>query len=53
MTTAIAYKPAGLQITAARELLIKKNATLFVGIQRFGLVNHAPEFAAALIKATV
>jgi HK97 family phage major capsid protein len=52
-TTAIAYKPAGLQITAARELLIKKNATLFVGIQRFGLVNHAPEFGAALIKATV
>ena len=52
-TTAIAYKPSGLQITAARELLIRKNATLFVGIQRFGLLNHAPEFGAALVKATV
>jgi HK97 family phage major capsid protein len=52
-TTAIAYKPAGLQITAARELLIRKNATLFVGIQRFGVLNHAPEFGGALVKATV
>jgi HK97 family phage major capsid protein len=52
-STAIAMKPAGLQITAARELLIRKNATLFVGIQRFGILNHAPEFAAALVKATV
>jgi HK97 family phage major capsid protein len=52
-TTAIATKPAGLQITAARELLIKKNATLFVGIQRFGILNHAPEFGASLVKATV
>jgi len=52
-TTAIAMKPAGLQITAARELLIRKNATLFVGIQRFGILNHAPEFGAALVKATV
>ena len=52
-STAIAMKPAGLQITAARELLIRKNATLFVGIQRFGILNHAPELAAALVKATV
>ena len=52
-STAIAMKPAGLQITAARELLIRKNATLFVGIQRFGILSHAPEFAAALVKATV
>jgi len=52
-TSAIAYKPNGLQITAARELLIKKNATLFVGIQRFGVANHAPEFGGALVKATV
>jgi HK97 family phage major capsid protein len=52
-TTAIAMKPAGLQITAARELLIRKNATLFVGIQRFGILNHAPEFGASLVKATV
>ena len=52
-TTALAMKPAGLQITAARELLIRKNATLFVGIQRFGVLNHAPEFGAAMVKATV
>ena len=52
-TSAIAMKPNGLQITAARELLIRKNATLFVGIQRFGILNHAPEFGASMVKATV
>jgi HK97 family phage major capsid protein len=51
-TTAIAIKPSGLQISAARELLIRNNQTLFVGIQRLGLVNHAPEYAAAIIKAS-
>jgi hypothetical protein len=51
-TTAIAVKPSGLQISAARELLIRNNQTLFVGIQRLGLVNHAPEYAAAIIKAS-
>jgi HK97 family phage major capsid protein len=51
-STQIAVKPNGLQITAARELLIRKNATLFVGIQRFGILNSSPEFAAALNKAT-
>lgn len=51
-TTAVAVKPAGLQITAARELLIRNNQTLFAGIQRVGISNHAPEYCAALVKAT-
>ena len=50
-TTAVAVKPAGLQITAARELLIRNNQTLFAGVQRVGISNHAPEYAAALVKA--
>lgn len=50
-TTAIAIKPSGLQISAARELLIRNNQTLFVGLQRLGLSNHAPEYAAAIVKA--
>ena len=50
-TTAVAVKSAGLQITAARELLIRNNQTLFAGIQRVGISNHAPEYAAALIRA--
>lgn len=50
-TTAVAVKSSGLQITAARELLIRNNQTLFAGIQRIGISNHAPEYAAALIRA--
>jgi len=49
---AVAIKPAGLQITAARELLIRNNQTLFTGLQRVGISNHAPEYVAALVKAT-
>jgi len=51
-TSAVAVKSAGLQITAARELLIRNNQTLFAGIQRVGISNHAPEYCAALVKAT-
>ena len=50
-TSAVAIKPNGLQITAARELLIRNNQTLFASVQRVGISNHAPEYAAALIKA--
>jgi len=50
-TTAVAMKASGLQITAARELLIRNNHTLYAGIQRVGISNHAPEYCAALIKA--
>jgi HK97 family phage major capsid protein len=51
-TSAVAVKANGLQITAARELLIRNNQTLFAGIQRVGISNHAPEYCAALVKAT-
>ena len=49
-TSAVAIKPNGLQITAARELLIRNNQTLFASVQRVGISNHAPEFAAALVQ---
>ena len=49
-TTAIAIKPNGLQITAARELLIRNNQTLFASVQRVGISSHAPEYAAALVQ---
>lgn len=49
-TSAVAIKPNGLQITAARELLIRNNQTLFASVQRVGISNHAPEYAAALVQ---
>jgi HK97 family phage major capsid protein len=51
-TTAIAIKPSGLQISAARELLIRNNQTLFVGVNRIGLANHAPEYASMIVKGS-
>ena len=51
-TSAVAIKPSGLQISAARELLIRQNATLFVGVQRIGVSNHAPEYASMIVKGT-
>lgn len=50
-TTAIAVKSSGLQISAARELLIRSNQTLYASLLRCGISNHAPEYAAALTRA--
>lgn len=49
-TTAMAIKPNGLQITAARELLIRNNQTLFASVQRIGISNHDATYAAALVQ---
>jgi len=53
-TTAIAHNGTGFTLTAAKELLIRQAATLFVANQRFGLTNHDTEdlYVSALIKAT-
>lgn len=49
--TAVAYKPAGLQITALRELGARKNQTIFNMIQRIGILNHDAGFLAKLTRA--
>lgn len=49
--TAVAYKPAGLQITALRELGARKNQTIFNMIQRIGILNHDAGFVAKLTRA--
>lgn len=48
--SAIAYKPAGLQITALREIGARKNQTVFNMIQRVGILNHDSSFVAKLTR---
>lgn len=50
-TTAIAARK-DLTITALREVRARENMTVMLMIQRFGLVNHAPEYCAAIIQGT-
>lgn len=51
MSTAIGMAADGVQITTARELLVRSRQTLFVASTRLGVANHAPEFVGRLAKA--
>lgn len=48
-TTAIAARK-DLTITPLREVRARENMTVMLLIMRFGLVNHAPEYCAAIIQ---
>ena len=50
-TTAIAARK-DLTITPLREVRARENMTVMLLIMRFGLVNHAPEYCAAIIQGT-
>ena len=50
-TTAIAARK-DLTITPLREVRARENMTVFLFIMRFGLLNHAPEYCAAIIQGT-
>ena len=51
MSTAIGMAADGVQITTARELLVRSRQTLFVASTRLGVANHGPEFVGRLAKA--
>ena len=51
MTTAIAMRKE-LAVTPLRELKARENQTVFLAHGRFGLSNHAPEYAGAIVQAT-
>jgi HK97 family phage major capsid protein len=51
MATAIGMAADGVQITTARELLVRSRQTLFVASTRLGVANHGPEFVGRLAKA--
>jgi HK97 family phage major capsid protein len=50
--TAVGLAAEGLQITVAKELLVRSRQTLFVASSRLGVLNHGPEFVGRLAKAT-
>jgi HK97 family phage major capsid protein len=49
-STAIGLGQEGVNITVARELLVRNRQTLFVANTRLGLVNNGPSFVARLAK---
>lgn len=49
MSTAVAVKASGLRVEALRELRAVHDQVVFVGKQRVGIANHAPEFVAKLV----
>jgi HK97 family phage major capsid protein len=49
MATAVAVKASGLRIDALRELRAVNDQVLFVGKQRIGIANHAPQFVSKLV----
>ena len=51
-STAVGLAAEGIQITVAKELLVRSRQTLFVGSSRLGVLNHGPEFVGRLAKAT-
>jgi HK97 family phage major capsid protein len=51
MTTALAMRKE-LSITPLRELKARENQTVFLAHGRFGLSNHGPEYAGAIVQAT-
>ena len=50
-STAVGLAAEGIQITVAKELLVRSRQTLFVGSSRLGVLNHGPEFVGRLAKA--
>lgn len=51
MTTAIAMR-SEISITPLRELKAREGQTIFLAKSRFGLANHDPSFAGAIVQAT-
>jgi HK97 family phage major capsid protein len=51
MTTAIAMRKE-LAVTPLRELKARENQTVFLAHGRFGLANHDPSFAGAILQGT-
>ena len=51
-STAVGLAAEGIQITVAKELLVRSRQTLFVGSSRLGVLNHGPEFVGRLATAT-
>ena len=51
MTTALAMRKE-LSVTPLRELKARENQTVFLAHGRFGLSNHGPEYAGAIVQAT-
>jgi len=51
MSSAVGLDQMGIQITVAKELLVRSRQTLFVASTRLGVANHAPEFVGRLAKA--
>jgi HK97 family phage major capsid protein len=51
MTTAIAMR-SEMSITPLRELKAREGQTIFLAKSRFGLANHDPSFAGAIVQAT-
>ena len=51
MSTAVGIKDTGLEITVARELLVRSRQLLYVASTRLGVSNHGPEFVGRLAKA--
>jgi HK97 family phage major capsid protein len=49
-STSIGLAADGVQITVAKELLVRNRQTLFVASTRMGLVNNGPSFVARLAK---
>ncbi len=52
MASAVGLKDTGLEITVARELLVRSRQTLYVANTRVGVSNHGPEFVGKLAKAS-
>ena len=52
MSTAVGLKDSGLEISVARELLVRSRQYLYVASTRLGVSNHGPEFVGRLAKAT-
>lgn len=52
MSTAVGIKDTGLEITVARELLVRSRQLLYVANTRLGVSNHGPEFVGRLAKAS-
>jgi HK97 family phage major capsid protein len=49
LSTAVAVKASGFRVDALREVRSAFDQVRFVGKQRVGITNHAPEFVAKLI----
>jgi HK97 family phage major capsid protein len=49
MASAVAVKAAGLRVEALRETRAIYDQTVFVGKQRIGVANHAPQYVAKLV----